>query len=67
MTLKLFKITFFGVKMSRLCRLLHNVMMDVIKLRYLKNRSAPAVNCRVINHCLEVSCKEDQITSAQRE
>ena len=34
---------------------------------YLRNRSAPAVNCCVIIHCLEVSCKEDQITSAQRE
>ena len=31
----------------------------------LRNRSAPAVNCCVIIHCLEVSCKEDQITSAQ--
>ena len=34
---------------------------------YLRNRSAPAVNCWVIIHCLEVSCIEDQITSAQRE
>ena len=34
---------------------------------YLRNRSAPAVNCWVIIHCLEVSCKEDQITSAQHE
>ena len=33
----------------------------------LRNRSAPTVNCWVIIHCLEVSCKEDQITSAQRE
>ena len=33
----------------------------------LRNRSAPAVNCWVIIHCLEVSCEEDQITSAQRE
>ena len=32
---------------------------------YLRNRSAPAVNCGVIIHCLEVSCKENQITSAQ--
>ena len=32
---------------------------------HLRNRSAPAVNCWVIIHCLEVSCKEDQITSAQ--
>ena len=36
-------------------------------LVYLRNRSAPIVNCCVIIHCLEVSCKEDQITSAQRE
>ena len=34
---------------------------------YLRNRSALAVNCCVIIHCLEVSCKECQITSAQRE
>ena len=34
---------------------------------HLRNRSAPAVNCWVIIHCLEVSCKEDQITSLQRE
>ena len=34
---------------------------------WLRNRSAPAVNCWVIIHCLEVSCKEDQITSEQRE
>ena len=33
----------------------------------LRNRSALAVNCCVIIHCLEVSCKEDQITSVQRE
>ena len=34
---------------------------------YLRNRSALTVNCFVIIQCLEVSCKEDQITSAQRE
>ena len=28
----------------------------------LRNRSALAVICSVIIHCLEVSCKEDQIT-----
>ena len=28
---------------------------------------ALAVNCCVIIHCLEVGCKEDQITSVQRE
>ena len=36
-------------------------------MQYLRNRSAPALNCWVIIHCLEVSCKEDQITSAQRD
>ena len=34
---------------------------------HLRNRSALAVNCWVIIHCLEVSCKGDQITSAKRE
>ena len=33
----------------------------------LRNRSALAVNCWVIMHCLEVSCKGDQITSAKCE
>ena len=33
----------------------------VLKLR---NRSALTENCWVLNHCLEVSCKDDQITSA---
>ena len=33
---------------------------------YLRNRSDLAVNCCVIIHCLEVSCKEDQIMSAQQ-
>ena len=32
----------------------------------LRNRSGLVVNY-VIIHCLEVSCREDQITSAQRE
>ena len=31
---------------------------------YLRNRSPLAVNSCVIIHCLEISCKEDQITSA---
>ena len=35
-------------------------------IAYLRNRPALAVHCCVIIHCLEVSCKEDQITSAQR-
>ena len=33
----------------------------------LRNISALAVNCCIITHCLEVSCKEDQITRAQHE
>ena len=33
----------------------------------LRNRSALAVIYWVINHCLEVSCKVDQITSTERE
>ena len=40
---------------------------NIFKVCCLRNRSAPAVNCWVIIHCLEVSCKEDQITSAQSE
>ena len=36
-------------------------------VRCLRNRSALAVNCCVLIHCLEVSCKEDQITRVQRE
>ena len=35
--------------------------------RYLRNRSALAVNCCIIIYCFEVSCKEDQNTSAQLE
>ena len=31
----------------------------------LRNRSFLAVNCCAIIHCLEVSCKEDQITSVK--
>ena len=34
---------------------------------YLRNRSALAVNCCIIIHCLDVSCKEDQIMSVQQE
>ena len=30
---------------------------------YLRNRSALAVNCCIIIHGFDVSCKEDQITS----
>ena len=44
-----------------------SVALAVALSVYLRNRSALAVNCCVIIHCLEVSCKEDQITSAQRE
>ena len=45
----------------------NNSVFDSLVGIYLRNRSALAVNCCVIIHCLEVSCKEDQITSAQRE
>ena len=38
---------------------------DTCTERYLRNRSALAVNCFVIIHCLEISCNEDQITSMQ--
>ena len=41
-----------------------DIKQDTVK--YLRNRLALAVNCCVIIHCLEVSCK-DQITSAHRE
>ena len=40
--------------------------VSVYDCEQLRNRSAPTVNSWVIIHCLEVSCKEDQITSAQR-
>ena len=40
---------------------------NVLTTFQLRNRSALAVICWVINHCLEVSCKVDQITSAERE
>ena len=45
----------------------HNASRKSVNIKCLRNRSAPAVNCWVIIHCLEVSCKDDQITSAQRE
>ena len=44
----------------------HKVKYIACSLK-LRNRSALAVNCCVIIHCLEVSCKGDQITSAKRE
>ena len=37
------------------------------KYLYLRNRSALAVSCCVIIHCIEVSCEGDQITSTQGE
>ena len=55
---------------STLCAFeLGKPMLADIKPRdlYLRDRSALAMNCCIIIHCLEVSCKEDQITSAQRE
>ena len=44
----------------------HSSRVCDISCFQLRNRSAPAVNCWVIIHCLEVSCKEDKITSARR-
>ena len=41
--------------------------MSEMQKNTVGNRSALAVNCCVIIHCLEVSCKEDQIMSAARE
>ena len=38
----------------------------VENIEYLRNRSSLAVSCCIIIHCLEVSIKADQITSAQR-
>ena len=32
--------------------------------KYLRYRSALAVTCYIIIHCMEVSCKEDQILIA---
>ena len=39
----------------------------IIKWICLRNRSSLAVICWIIIHCLEGSCKGDQITSAKRE
>ena len=36
---------------------------DIKLYNNLRNRSALAVNCWVINHCLEISCNVDYITS----
>ena len=54
-------------KQCQNCSIWSGVLKFVTLALCLRNRSAPAVNCWVIIHCLEVSCKEDQITSAQRE
>ena len=51
----------------RTCNNISKSLMESDVALCLRNRSAPAVNCWVIIHCLEVSCKEDQIMSAQRE
>ena len=55
---------FCRIKLTFICV---SCSLKAISLWYLRNRSALAVNCWVIIHCLEVSCKEDQITSAQHE
>ena len=60
---------------SVVCRLLRafNICSEIYNKQnrvhslYLRNRSALAVNCCVIIHCLEVSCIDYQITSAQLE
>ena len=44
-----------------------SIWLKRLKIVQLRNRSALAVNCWVTIHCLEVSCKGDQITSAKRE
>ena len=50
---------------AKLIKIYH--VVQELRAFYLRNRSALAVNCCIIVHCLDVSCKEDQITSAQRE
>ena len=45
----------------------YHIMSNASIVNNLRNRSVQAVNCWVIIYCLEVSCNEDQITSAQRE
>ena len=52
---------------NRCCDPYNSVKLKVRAEIKLRKRSALAVNCCVIIHCLEVSCKEDQITSTQRE
>ena len=49
------------------CLIKNALFSQDLTIPHLRNRSALAVNCCVIIHCLEVSWKEDQITSAQRE
>ena len=45
MKIKLLNNSTVRVKMSRLCHLLRNVIVNVITLSYLRNKSALAVNC----------------------
>ena len=52
--------SFFALRMYR-------DEINVLFIPKLRNRSAPAVNCWVIIHCLGVSCKENQSTSVQYE
>ena len=40
----------------------HEFILTYTVYYHLRNRSALAVNCFVIIHCLEVRCKEDKIT-----
>ena len=56
---------YLPVSITKLCELKRNsVNKDCL---YFRNRSALAVNCCVIIHCLEVSCKEDQTTELKFE
>ena len=57
----------FEFRIFQLSMLGSNWPSKLQKLAIIKNRSTLAVNCWVIIHCLEVSCKEDQTMSAQHE
>ena len=54
---------------SIFCCIHNQVVVSITEnqIEYLRNRSALAVYCWALNHGLEVSCKEEYITSAMRE
>ena len=56
---------YFKGKILYVKTLVYMLGHENIRVRYLRNRSVLAVNCCIITHCLEVSCKEDQITSVR--